>query len=98
LGEHWGFAIGWMFVLNWITVLPFELTTMGAQMKFWIPDLRPEWAVGPILFFISCGSFLGSKVFGEIEHWLGVGKVLACTVFLIVAIITASGGIPQDTR
>ncbi|PKS07495.1 hypothetical protein jhhlp_006099 [Lomentospora prolificans] len=98
LGEHWGFAIGWMFVLNWITVLPFELTTMGAQMKFWLHDLRPEWAVGPILFCISCASFLGSKVFGEIEHWLGVGKVLACTVFIIVAIITAAGGIPQDTR
>lgn len=98
MGEHWGFAVGWMFVAGWTTVLPFELTTMAAQLKFWWPHLRPEWVIAPILAALSGASFLGSRVYGEVEHWLGFGKVLACVVFIIFSIIVASGGVPADTR
>ncbi|SPN99522.1 related to GAP1 - General amino acid permease [Cephalotrichum gorgonifer] len=98
LSEHWGFAVGWMYIIGWITVLPFELTTVAAQLQFWAPSLRPEWIIGPLLTALSVSSFVGSGWFGEVEHWLGVGKVLACVVFMIFSIITASGGVPSDTR
>lgn len=98
LSEQWGFAIGWMFVAAWTTVLPFEITTMAAQLQFWWPLLRPEWVVAPILAALSASSFLGSKVYGEVEHWLGAGKVLACCVFIVFSVVVASGGVPQDIR
>jgi amino acid permease len=25
----WGFAMGWNYAMNWLVVLPFELTTAG---------------------------------------------------------------------
>lgn len=87
-----------MFVGGWFTILPFEITTIAAQLKFWAPALRPEWVVAPLLAVLSASSFLGSRWFGEIEHWLGVGKVLACCVFVVFSIVTVSGGNPHDTR
>ena len=30
----WGFAMGWNYALNWLVVLPFELTTAGITIAF----------------------------------------------------------------
>ena len=32
VSPQWGFAMGWNFILNWLIVLPFELTTIVAQV------------------------------------------------------------------
>jgi amino acid transporter len=30
----WGFAMGWNYAMNWLVVLPFELTTAGITIAF----------------------------------------------------------------
>ena len=35
----WGFAMGWNYAMNWLVVLPFELTAAGVTISFWTdPD------------------------------------------------------------
>ncbi|KAK1448382.1 amino acid permease [Colletotrichum cuscutae] len=98
ISEPWGFAMGWNFVFNWLIVFPFELTVIAAQIKYWAPDLQPAFVITPILIVLTATSFLGSKWFGEIEHALGIGKALAITVFIFVAIFIITGAVPSDPR
>ncbi|GKT90496.1 amino acid permease [Colletotrichum tofieldiae] len=98
ISEPWGFAMGWNFVFNWLIVFPFELTVIAAQMKYWVPNLQPAYIVMPILITLTGTSFLGSRWFGEIEHAFGIGKVVAITVFIFMAIFIITGAVPSDPR
>ncbi|OLN81153.1 putative amino-acid permease P7G5.06 [Colletotrichum chlorophyti] len=98
ISEPWGFAMGWNFVFNWLIVFPFELTVIAAQIKYWVPDLQPALVITPILVILTGASFLGSRWFGEIEHAFGIGKAVAITVFIFVAIFIITGAVPSDTR
>ncbi|KAF3807549.1 General amino-acid permease GAP2 [Colletotrichum gloeosporioides] len=98
ISEPWGFAMGWNFVFNWLIVFPFELTTIAAQIKYWVPDLQPAYVITPILFALTGSSFLGSRWFGELEHAFGIGKALAIAVFIFAAIFIIAGAVPTDPR
>ncbi|KAK2001599.1 amino acid permease [Colletotrichum falcatum] len=98
ISEPWGFAMGWNFVFNWLIVFPFELTVIAAQMRYWVPDLHPAYIITPFLVTLTGTSFLGSKWFGEFEHAFGIGKALAITVFIFVAIFIITGAVPTDPR
>ncbi|KAF9882411.1 amino acid permease [Colletotrichum karsti] len=98
ISEPWGFAMGWNFVFNWLIVFPFELTTIAAQVKYWVPDLQPAYVITPILFALTGTAFLGSRWFGELEHAFGIGKAVAVTVFIFAAIFIISGAVPSDPR
>nr|XP_036584944.1 amino acid permease [Colletotrichum truncatum]KAF6794712.1 amino acid permease [Colletotrichum truncatum] len=98
ISEAWGFAMGWNFVFNWLIVFPFELTTIAAQMKYWVPDLQPAYIITPILLALTGSSFLGSRWFGELEHAFGIGKAVAITVFIFTAVFIISGAVPTDPR
>lgn len=32
---HRGFAIGWDYAIQWLTILPFEITAAGITIDFW---------------------------------------------------------------
>jgi amino acid transporter len=91
-------VIGWIFALTWLVCLPFELTVIGAQLKYWKPDLQPAIFIGPFLAVLILCAMMGGKWFGELEHWLGIGKVAAISSFMIMAIVIAAGGAPNDER
>lgn len=35
IDPSWGFAVGWDYAINWLTVLPFELVAAGITLQFW---------------------------------------------------------------
>jgi yeast amino acid transporter len=98
LSPQLGLTVGWIFVLTWITVVPFELTTICAQLKFWTDKVRPEWLIAPLLAVLSVVNFFGTKVFSKAETGLGVVKIAAVSVFIGMAIAIAAGGAPEDPR
>jgi yeast amino acid transporter len=98
VSEAWGFAMGWNFVFNWLIVLPFELVTIGSQLKFWKEDLNPGYFIAPFLVVLAFTSIMGSKWFGEMEHAFGIGKAVAISTFIVMAVIVAAGGVPSDPR
>jgi amino acid transporter len=94
VGKQMGFAMGWNFVFNWLIVLPFELTTIGAQIKYWKPDFQSWWLILPFMAFLALFASKGAKWFGELEHWLGLCKATALSVFICFALVL----ITQDTK
>jgi amino acid transporter len=98
VGKQAGFAMGWNFVFNWLIVLPFELTTIGAQLQYWDPNLEAWWFIIPFMVFLALISAKGAKWFGELEHWLGLCKAVALCTFICFAIALTGRGVAGDSR
>jgi amino acid transporter len=98
VGKTAGFAMGWNYVFNYLIVLPFELTTIGAQLEYWNPNIEPWWFILPFMTVLALVSLKGAKWFGEVEHWFGFGKAVALITFICFAIALTTGGASSDPR
>ncbi|KAG9230019.1 amino acid permease/ SLC12A domain-containing protein [Amylocarpus encephaloides] len=101
----WGFAMGWNYAMNWLIVLPFELTVAGVTIAFWTdpdgtgtPSINVAVWITIFLVLVVVINFFGVKGYGEVEFVLGLMKVLAVAGFIILGVIIDVGGVPTDTR
>lgn len=103
----WGFAMGWNYALNWLVVLPFELTAASITISFWTADpssgdVPSKYNVGIwitlFLLAVTVINICGVKGYGEVEFALGCIKVAAIIGFILLGIIINCGGVPTDTR
>ncbi|WP_082468802.1 amino acid permease [Sciscionella sediminilitoris] len=92
IGPWAGFASGWMYWMNWATTGVAEITAVGTYVQKWAPGM-PQWitallALGVLLLI----NLISVKVFGELEFWFSVLKVVAICAFLAVGIFIAIDG------
>jgi L-asparagine permease len=86
IGPWAGFVAGWMYWLNWAMTGVAEITAVGYYLQKWLPTL-PTWAGALIsLAGVLAINLLSVKLFGELEFWFSVIKVLAIIVFLVVGL------------
>ncbi|KAJ2903545.1 amino acid permease [Zalerion maritima] len=101
----WGFAMGWNYVMNWLIVLPFELTVISNQLAYWYPPnsvLHTSWCsvliFGALLIPITIVSIKGSKWFAKTELILSIVKSTTLVIFVLTSIVIASNGVASDPR
>ncbi|MGV3344259.1 amino acid permease [Enterobacteriaceae bacterium LUAb1] len=88
LGPLAGFLTGWTYTFEMIIVCLADVTAFGVYMGLWYPDV-PRWIwVLSIIFFIGALNLCHVRVFGEMEFWLSLIKVIA-----IIAMIVAGAGV-----
>ncbi|WP_337013120.1 aromatic amino acid transporter AroP [Pantoea sp. AS142] len=76
-GNFAGFASGWNYWVLYVLVAMAELTAVGKYVQFWWPDF-PTWASAAIFFvMINAINLTNVKVFGEMEFWFAIIKVIA---------------------
>ncbi|AMG57523.1 aromatic amino acid transporter AroP [Pantoea vagans] len=76
-GNFAGFASGWNYWVLYVLVAMAELTAVGKYIQFWWPDF-PTWASAAIFFvMINAINLTNVKVFGEMEFWFAIIKVVA---------------------
>ncbi|MGL4858580.1 MAG: amino acid permease, partial [Enterobacteriaceae bacterium] len=86
LGPLAGFITGWTYAFEMIIVCLADVTAFGIYMGLWYPDV-PRWIwVLSVIALIGFLNLLHVKVFGELEFWLSLIKVLA-----IIAMIFGGG-------
>lgn len=61
----WGFAVGWNYLIQWLTILPFELTTAGLTTAYWRPDLNVGIWIASFLVAVAIIQIFGVKGYGE---------------------------------
>ncbi|WP_253772810.1 amino acid permease [Goodfellowiella coeruleoviolacea] len=92
IGPWAGFASGWLYWLNWAMTGIAEITAVAIYVHRWLPDL-PQWVTALIaLVALLAINLLSVKLFGELEFWFSVIKVLAIVVFLVTGIGLLIGG------
>ena len=96
--------------MNWLVVLPFELTTAGITIGFWTQKVDPvtgdvgaasiNVGVWITIFLLSVVvvNIFGVRGYGEVEFVLGCIKVAAIIGFILLGVIIDCGGVPTDTR
>ena len=76
-GNFAGFASGWNYWVLYVLVAMAELTAVGKYVQFWWPDF-PTWASAALFFvMINAINLTNVKVFGEMEFWFAIIKVVA---------------------
>ncbi|MGF7157331.1 amino acid permease [Bartonella heixiaziensis] len=84
LGPSVGFFIGWTYWLCWIVTGTAEIIAIVSYTHFWWPELN-SWIpvlIGLLSFLIF--NLVAVKLFGELEFWFGLIKILAILVLIIV--------------
>ncbi|KAF5986154.1 general amino acid permease [Fusarium bulbicola] len=93
----WGFAIGWNLVYGNILSIPSEITAICVLFEFWT-DINPSlW----IMIFIVLTTVVGLcfvRVFGEVEFWFALLKILLVVFLIILGLVINLGGVPGTER
>lgn len=92
IGPWAGFVTGWMFWLNWAFTGVAEITAAGIYVSRWLPDV-PQWLTALVALVVLLSvNLLSVKLFGELEFWFAVLKVLAIVAFLFFGAAVVIGG------
>ncbi|MBN6030751.1 aromatic amino acid transporter AroP [Pantoea ananatis] len=82
-GNFAGFASGWNYWVLYVLVAMAELSAVGKYIQFWVPDF-PTWASAAIFFvLINAINLTNVKVFGEMEFWFAIIKVIAVIAMIL---------------
>ncbi|MEV2224429.1 amino acid permease [Nocardia vinacea] len=95
LGEKAAFVAGWMYFLNWAMTSIVDVTAIATYMHYWGTfHAIPQWTIALIALAIVSGMNLVSvKLFGELEFWAALVKVVALVGFLIIGTVFLAGRI-----
>ncbi|SCU95195.1 LAMI_0F01442g1_1 [Lachancea mirantina] len=91
-----GFAVSWVYCLQWLCVLPLELVTASMTIKYWNDVINPDAFVVIFYVFLVVVNFIGSAGYAEAEFFFNSCKVLMITGFFILGIIINCGGAGND--
>nr|POE51031.1 putative amino-acid permease p7g5.06 [Quercus suber] len=100
VSRSWGFATGWDYAIQWLTILPFEITAASITIQFWQggQDVNVGVWITVFLVALSAVQIFGVRGYGEVEFVLSIMKITAVTGFIILGIIINCGGVPTDNR
>ncbi|KAK6198551.1 general amino acid permease AGP1 [Scheffersomyces amazonensis] len=90
-----GFALGWNYAFQWITVISLELVTASMTIKFWTTSINPDIFVTIFFIIIVSINLAGSKGYAEAEFIMNSIKVLMLTGFVIFGLVINLGGGPE---
>jgi AAT family amino acid transporter/D-serine/D-alanine/glycine transporter len=75
-GHFAGFATGWSYWFMWVMTAMAELTAIGVYVRYWFPHV-PQWLPALVALVTMYGvNKLAVRVFGELEFWFALIKVL----------------------
>ncbi|AVF46524.1 amino acid permease [Acinetobacter nosocomialis] len=83
IGPWAGYYIGWTYWLGWVLVGIADLSAVINYLSFWLPEgasfspmQQAMISAGCVLFVLSL-NLLTVKLFGEVEFWFALIKILA---------------------
>ncbi|PEZ06439.1 amino acid permease [Bacillus sp. AFS018417] len=84
LGPLAGYITGWNYWFLWVVTCMAEITAAGIYMEYWFPDI-PRWIWALIaLVLMSALNFLSVKVYGELEFWFALVKIVTIICMIVV--------------
>lgn len=89
MGPMAGFLTGGMWWFFWVATVMSELSAIGLLVQYWFPSF-PPWIPGLIaLVLFTIANLTSVKVFGEVEFWFAVLKIVAIVAFILLGLFLA---------
>ncbi|WP_433430397.1 amino acid permease [Nonomuraea sp. CA-141351] len=94
LGPWAGFVVRWTYWTIQVIAIGGEVIAAGIYVQFWWPSL-PLWL--PVTVFSAIVLAMNAaavKLFGEVEYWFAMIKVVAIIVFILLGVVLITVGLP----
>lgn len=83
LVKGWGFFSGWSYWVSLIFLGMAEITAVSTYVQYWFPSW-PAWQIQIVfLLILSSVNLIAVKIFGEVEFWFGMIKII--TILALIA-------------
>jgi D-serine/D-alanine/glycine transporter len=95
LGPRAAFVTGWTYWFCWIMTAMADVIAVGVYVQYWF-DI-PQWIPAVICLVILLGlNLLTVKLFGELEFWFALIKVITILVLIGIGVILLVMGFKTD--
>lgn len=85
-GNKAAFVTGWTYWFCWVSIAMADLTAVGIYIQFWFPSIE-QWVPALIALVILLFMNLATvKLFGEMEFWFALIKVIAILALIVVGL------------
>lgn len=97
-GEKTAYVTGWLYFLNWSMTGIVDTTAIASYFHYWhLFEVIPQWTLALIaLLAVLSMNLISVKLFGELEFWAALIKVIALLTFLVVGTIFLGGRYQVD--
>ena len=87
LGKGWGYFAGWSYWISLIFIGMAEITAVGKYFQYWFPNV-PSWMTQlGFLVVLSSVNLIAVRLFGEMEFWFAMIKVITILALIATAAI-----------
>ncbi len=99
-GEKAAFVAGWMYWFNWAMTAIVDITAIALYLHYWSAfSSAPQWLLAlAALVVVLALNLVSVKIFGEMEFWFALIKVVALTAFLLIGIVFLAGRFPIEGK
>ncbi|ODQ64470.1 hypothetical protein NADFUDRAFT_74895 [Nadsonia fulvescens var. elongata DSM 6958] len=88
--DSFGFSLTWNYWFNDAVSTASDLTALQLVFAYW--NDFPAWIISLIFWvFLLVINFIHVRVYGEVEYWLALLKVVTIVIFFIMSIICNAG-------
>lgn len=95
LGPRAAFVTGWTYWFCWIMIAMADIIAVGVYVRYWF-DI-PQWIPAIICLMILLGfNLLTVKLFGELEFWFALIKVITILFLIAVGVVLLVIGFKTD--
>ncbi|MES9545727.1 amino acid permease [Streptococcus intermedius] len=92
LGNGWGYFSGWSYWISLVFIGMAEITAVAQYVQFWFPTW-PAWLIQIVfLVVLSMVNLIAVRVFGEVEFWFAMVKIVAIIALIVTAIFMVLTG------
>ena len=96
LGNGSAFFTGWSFWFCWISLAMADLTAAGLYIQYWFPNIA-QWVPSLIVLIVLLIMNLTTvKLFGEMEFWFALIKIVAILALIIIGTFMIIKGFSTD--
>ncbi len=97
-GEKVAFIAGWMYFVNWAMTSIVDITAIATYFHYWrLFHVVPQWLLALLaLVTVVAMNLISVKLFGELEFWAALIKVIALLTFLVVGTVFLAGRYEVD--
>ena len=86
LGSRAGFILSWSYWLSWSVAVIADVVVVAGFFQFWYPE-TPAWIPAFLTMFLLLGlNTLAVKIFGEVEFWFALIKIVAIVLLIVTSI------------
>jgi AAT family amino acid transporter/D-serine/D-alanine/glycine transporter len=93
VGPWAGFTTGWSYWFMWVVTGMAEITAVAVYVHYWFPDI-PQWVPALIaLGVLYAANLIAVHVFGELEFWFALIKILTIVGMLVIGLAVILFGV-----